>query len=26
MSQTGIYILRIVTGTGSVYQGKVLFE
>mgnify|MGYP003295847687 CR=1 FL=1 len=24
--ETGIYILRIVTGTGSVYQGKVLFD
>ena len=26
MSQSGLYVVRIMTGTGSIYQGKILFE
>ena len=26
LNQSGIYVVRIVTGTGDVYTGKVLFE
>lgn len=26
MSQSGLYVVRITTGTGSIYQGKILFE
>ena len=26
LNQSGIYVVRIVTGTGNIYTGKVLFE